>query len=174
MSVQCLVAVLLQREIEKKNTNMAADPIILGKIEQNCFVLGMTAFSIIIIFNIATYFTLITTGLVKRRTGFCLLFMVVIDTISLTCGVLMDEFYDPLIDIDVFAKCGEPVILCQTVCFFKELCYYWRWLLFAMMVLDRRLLMSSKTSTPQLRISTTIFTLAGFGVSAALAGYWVY
>ena len=153
---------------------MAFDSVIFEKVEQNRFILGMTTFCIGILLNTLTVIILISTKLVGQTTGFYLLFLTIADTIRLISGVLMEEFYNPLIDVDVFYDSGEPVILCQIFYFLREMSYYWRWLLLAIIVIDRCLLMTHKTHSPRFTTSTITFTITSGTVSAILAGYWIY
>ena len=153
---------------------MAPDPVILGKLVSNRYILGMTQFSMGVIFNMTTFFALITSGIIKQSTGLYLLFLMVADTLYLLCTVFMEEFYNPLIDVDIFDQSGEGVLLCQIVYFFREMCYYWRWYLVAIMVIDRCLLVSGTLEMPRLRIFAVIMTLVGLAISSGLAGYWIY
>ena len=149
------------------------ESIIIGKLQTNRYIIGMSEFSIGVIFNITTFFVLVVSGIIRQSTGFYLLFLMIADTLYLLCTVLMDEFYNPLIDVDVFAESGEPVLLCQVTYFFREMCYFWRWLLLAMIVIDRCLFVSG-VEMPRLRIFAVITSLVGLAVSAGLAGYWIY
>ena len=151
---------------------MALDPVILGKVEQNRFILGMAEFSIGIIFNSLTFILVLCTGLFKQSTGLYLLFLMVADTMTLITGVLMEEFYNPLIDVDVFGDSADPLKLCQAMYFLREMFYYWRWFLMAMIVIDRCLVVSA-VSTARLRIVSLIMALVLLVVSAGLAGYWI-
>ena len=153
---------------------MATESEILGKLFSNRYILGMTEFSMGVIFNMTTFFALFTSGIIKQSTGLYLLFLMVADTLYLLCTVFMEEFYNPLIDVDIFDQSGEGVLLCQVVYFFREMCYYWRWYLVAIMVIDRCLLVSGTLEMPRLRIFAVIVTLIGFAISAGLAGYWIY
>ena len=121
---------------------MAPDPEIMGKLQSNRYIIGMTEFSMGVIFNTITCIALFTSGLIRQSTGFYLLFLMIADTLYLLCTVLMEEFYNPLIAVDLFDKSGEGVLLCQVVYFFREMCYYWRWYLVAIMIIDRCLLVS--------------------------------
>ena len=153
---------------------MPVDPVIVNTLMTNRYILGMSEFSLGVIFNITTFFALFTSGIIRQSTGFCLLFMMVADTLYLLCTVLMEEFYNPLIGVDVFDESGEGVLLCQVVYFFREMCYYWRWYLLALMIIDRCLLVSGMMEMIRLRIFAVIMTLIGMGISAGLAGYWIY
>ena len=153
---------------------MAPDPEIMAKLATNRYIIGMTEFSMGVIFNIITFFALFTSGIIRQSTGFYLLFLVIADTLYLLCTVLMEEFYYPLIDVDVFDESGEGVLLCQVVYFFREMCYYWRWYLVAIMIIDRCLLVSGTLEMTRLRIFAVITTLVGMAISAGLAGYWIY
>ncbi len=77
------------------------DPIVAGKLLQNRFILGMTEFSVGVVFNLVTLIALFTSRIVQQSTGFYLLFFVISDTLYLTCTVFMEEFYNPLIGKDV-------------------------------------------------------------------------
>ena len=116
---------------------MAPDPEMISKLQSNRYIIGMTQFSMGIIFNTITFLVLLITGIIRQSTGFYLLFLMIADTRYLLCTVLIEEFYNPLIAVDVFDKSGEGVLLCQVVCFFREMCYYWRWYLVAIMIIDR-------------------------------------
>ena len=153
---------------------MAPDPEIMGKLQSNRYIIGMTEFSMGVIFNTITCIALFTSGLIRQSTGFYLLFLMIADTLYLLCTVLMEEFYNPLIAVDVFDKSGEGVLLCQVVYFFREMCYYWRWYLVAIMIIDRCLLVSGTLEMSRLRIFAVITTLVGMAISAGLAGYWIY
>ena len=153
---------------------MAPDPEMISKLQNNRYIIGMTQFSMGIIFNTIAFLVLLITGIIRQSTGFYLLFLMIADTLYLLCTVLMEEFYNPLIAVDVFDKSGEGVLLCQVVYFFREMCYYWRWYLVAIMIIDRCLLVSGTLEMSRLRIFAVITTLVGMAISVGLAGYWIY
>ena len=152
---------------------MALDPIIFGKVEQNRFILGMAQFSIGIVFNSLTFFMLFFIGLFKQSTGLYLLFLMVADTMTLITGVLMEEFYNPLIDVDVFGDSDDPLKLCQAIYFLHEMFYYWRWFLMAMIIIDRCLVVLALVEWTRLRLISLVMSLVLLVVSAGLAGYWI-
>ena len=152
---------------------MAIDLVIFGKIEQNRFILGMTQFSIGIVFNSLTFLMIFLTVLFKQSTGLYLLFLMVADTMALITGVLMEEFYNPLINVDVFGDSDDPLKLCQAIYFLRETSYYWRWFLMSMIVIDRCLVASAKVEWSRLRLISLIMSLVLLVVSAGLAGYWI-
>ena len=152
---------------------MALDLIIFGKIEQNRFILGMAQFSIGIVFNSLTFFMLFFTGLFRQSTGLYLLFLMVANTMTLITGVLMEEFYNPLIDVDVFGDSDDPLKLCQAIYFLHEMFYYWRWFLMAMIIIDRCLVVLALVEWSRLRLISFIMSVVLLVVSAGLAGYWI-
>ena len=146
---------------------------ILGKVEQNRFILGMSQFSIGILFNTITFCVVIATGLVKQSTGLYLLFLMVADTMSLITLALMEEFRNSLIDVDVFSDSDDPLKLCQAIFFMREMFYYWRWFLMAMLITDRCLLVSG-VAGGRLRLLSLILSPVLLVVSGGLAGYWIH
>ena len=145
----------------------------MAKVLQNRYILGMSEFSLCVLFNTIALFAIFTSGIIRQSTGFYLLLLLLSDLFYMTCTVFMEEFYNPLIDLDVFWESGDPIRLCQAIYFLREAFYYWRWILLFILVVDRSLY-ASGVEMSRLRIGSWICWLASLAVAGGLAGYWVY
>ena len=155
--------------------DMANDSSSFEKDVMNQYVLGMTAFSVGVVFNLVSMFFIATSGmLTKCSVGFYILVMVLSDTIYLVTHTTMFQFYTKWINVDIFQKAGNSIILCQLWNFLEEFAIYFRYLLIVIILVDRYLHVSGKVSSKDLRKYITPVLFVSVILSAALAAFWAY
>ena len=155
--------------------DMLNDSSSLEKDLMNQYVVGMTAFSIGVVFNLLSAFLIVTSGMLKKiSVGIYILVMVMVDTIYLITHTTMFQFYSKWIHLDIFQEAGDSVILCQIWSFLEEFATYFRHLLIVVILVDRYLNVSGKVISKDLRKYVLPVLFVSVIVSTALAAFWAY